>query len=261
MNKANYTENGNSSYPITTESFDFIQNQILLLQQLTMIYGNKTIFTNGDQKYVIINGELLPLNGSSENNTHIKVVAVDYDVTANGETYKAVTTTREAVYTSEASASESYAKGEFNEIKKDLPSILNDLKSLASGDAEIFAALGQLSGTLDTMQADMTNLKSDLKSDHAAMKTEILAAMGRFMPKYTIIDFAALPTNSNVPSGWAPLGQIKYDDDDDIPILSAGGYKWVNSNTNRLLYTGTFNGKFGDLTYADKDPYKLIKLF
>lgn len=86
-------------YPVSTETFDFIQNQILLLQQLTALAADNIIIRepNGDTPGLcIINGELLPLTGETDN--RIQILQTTEDITAGAETFRQARTLRVARY-------------------------------------------------------------------------------------------------------------------------------------------------------------------
>lgn len=69
MNKANYLDK--PTYPWASEDFDFIQNNILLLQKLTMLGGPGNYILEGCVKtgttyspgIVVMDGEILPFEG------------------------------------------------------------------------------------------------------------------------------------------------------------------------------------------------------
>jgi len=71
MNKGNFLDNQN--FPVSSETFDFMQNMILLTAQLTSLGGSGNYILSGCVKtgtnysagYVVINGEILPFDGGA----------------------------------------------------------------------------------------------------------------------------------------------------------------------------------------------------
>lgn len=98
------TSNGEGKYPLSTQTLDFIQQQVLLLQQMSAISGGKVIIREPDgtnEGIVVIDGELLPMSATPIRSSSIKyitVVTTKQDIVADGETYKEARTYRVAKY-------------------------------------------------------------------------------------------------------------------------------------------------------------------
>lgn len=114
------TETGGAGkYPLSIQTLDFIQSQILLLQQLSLIGGNRFVLKepkNNVPGAVVIDGEVLILSAKPERTTGTKYVSVKTekeDIEADGEVYKDARTTRTASY-STTKTDECYELNTFN---------------------------------------------------------------------------------------------------------------------------------------------------
>lgn len=127
MQKANYISTatptgGQGKYPLSTQTLDFIQQQVLLLQQFGLIGGNKYILKQPDGKntgVVFIEGEVLTLAAKptpSANIKYINVTTKKEDIKADGETYKEARTYRTAALSSSGSG-ESYEYSKFTVLE------------------------------------------------------------------------------------------------------------------------------------------------
>lgn len=104
---------GVGKYPLSTQTLDFIQSQILLLEQLSLIGGKKFILKEPDGTNtgaVVIDGEVLilaekPVMGSAIK--YVSVVTEKQNIEADGETYIEARTIRKAYY-STTKTEESY---------------------------------------------------------------------------------------------------------------------------------------------------------
>lgn len=99
MDKANYTTNDKSRYPLSTEGLDFIQRQIELIYSVAELHGRNYILqeatasTNG---VIVVDGEMMPLKGSP--NAYIQVVE-EYDtLEADGMVFEKARVRRHAEY-------------------------------------------------------------------------------------------------------------------------------------------------------------------
>ena len=100
MNRQLFKNNGHSKFPMSTDALDFIQEQIFLAYQLSYLAGDNVIIRNSTASQsglCIYGGELLPLTGTPAK--YIFVNSAQQSVTANGETFDNVRTTRTAIYT------------------------------------------------------------------------------------------------------------------------------------------------------------------
>lgn len=115
MQKANYlntrTASGNSGkYPLSTQTLDFIQQQIMLLQQLGYIGGSKYILRQPDGKNAglcYIDGEFYTLAAKPVMSDAIKFVCIatkTENIKADGETYAEARTYKTAALSSTSSS-------------------------------------------------------------------------------------------------------------------------------------------------------------
>ena len=110
---------GTGKYPLSTQTLDFIQSQILLLQQLSLIGGNRFVLKEPKDNApgaVVIDGEVLILSAKPERTTGTKYISVkteSQDIEADGEVYKEARTVRTASY-STTKTSECYELNTFN---------------------------------------------------------------------------------------------------------------------------------------------------
>ena len=167
MNKQNF-KNGNAMFPISTDALDFMQEQTLLVAQLTALAGSRVIIrkpTSGQDGLCIFDGELLPLTGVATG-THIQIAETTTDIIARGTTYKDARVVRQAVYT--------------------------------DGDGESVETFEVLD-TMLTLKNSIANLNSALESEKS-MRAQ------HDVPKGTIIDWYGACMCSQVPYGWIPCG-------------------------------------------------------
>lgn len=144
MKTASYTTvqtaSGNSGkYPLSTQTLDFIQSQILLLQKLSLTVGNRYIIKKPDGEssgVVVIDGEVLDLAATpvyNEEATKYIVVTVTKDsITADDETYLEARITRTAAFATSAVGDEIYDIADFVDFSESgiWDKILSDLKDL-----------------------------------------------------------------------------------------------------------------------------------
>lgn len=167
MNKQNF-KNGNAMFPISTDALDFMQEQTLLVAQLTALAGSRVIVrkpTNGKDGLCIFDGELLPLTGTATG-THIQIAETTTDITARGTTYKDARVVRQAVYT--------------------------------NGDGESVETFVVLDNML-TLKTSIANLNS-------ALETEKITRAQHDVPKGTIIDWYGVCKCDQLPYGFVPCG-------------------------------------------------------
>lgn len=99
MNKQLFKDNGNNKFPVSTDTLDFMQEQIFLAYKLAALAGGYVIIQNSTasrEGLCIYNGELMPLKGAPD--TCIIPDNHAEDITANGETFRGVRVTHYAQY-------------------------------------------------------------------------------------------------------------------------------------------------------------------
>ena len=108
MNIANYLEASASTgrYPLSVQSLDFIQQQILLLQSLIRLGGKRYMLvrpTPTSDGIIALDGELITVKACEipdRNPVNFRIFTQQQDVTALGMTYNGAVTIRWAAYSS-----------------------------------------------------------------------------------------------------------------------------------------------------------------
>lgn len=113
MDKINYlsnsTVNQTGKYPVTIQGLNFIQNQILALQNIALAGGKNYILKPSTQTspgIVVLDGEILPLIGLPRNSTYkyLKIVEnTETDIITDNGTYRGLRTVREVRYSTNSS--------------------------------------------------------------------------------------------------------------------------------------------------------------
>lgn len=119
MDSANYLNN-QGSYPVSAETFDFIQGQINFVAQLTSSLGKNVIIkdsSSSEKGLVIFEGELLPLVGDKSDFITIREKVVS--ITAKGTTYEDARKMRTAEYTHIANGENSKLVGYFEVVNEE----------------------------------------------------------------------------------------------------------------------------------------------
>lgn len=128
MQKAGYTTTqvqgvDSGRYPLSTQTLEFIQGQVMLLQLLGFIGGNRYILKAPDGTnagIVYIDGELLSIDRTpamSATMKYIIVRTVNEDIHADGDTYSEARTYRTAyLSTSNNGATEAYELSKFSTL-------------------------------------------------------------------------------------------------------------------------------------------------
>lgn len=133
--------NGEGKYPLSTQTLEFIQQQILLLQEVVAIAGGKVILKEPDGTntgLLALDGEVLPIAASPKLTTAIKYVYVitkKTNIEADGEIYQEARTVRTAKFaaaTSYAPDTVVYKIGDFTKLTTNttLAEKVNNMPSL-----------------------------------------------------------------------------------------------------------------------------------
>ena len=104
MNTANF-KNSNSRYPLSTDTLEFMQQQIHLAYGLASLYGENYIIrqsTANADGLIVIKGELMPLKGTPQ--TRIYINQKNSNIEAAGLTFADARIERYAFYTRLATA-------------------------------------------------------------------------------------------------------------------------------------------------------------
>lgn len=113
MNRQNFLGEGHNyegKFPISANTFDFMQNQIEFVSQLASAFGDNVLLkraTNTKDGLIVLNGELLPLHAGTSTGNYYHIVENKEDIEAQGTLYADARVTRYAERTpSSASAIE-----------------------------------------------------------------------------------------------------------------------------------------------------------
>lgn len=168
MKTAAYTSAATSAgktgvYPLSTEALEFIQSQVQLLQQLSLIGGSRYILKEPDGTSTgvcVIDGEVFTMAASpvlSSSIKYINVTETTEDIEADGETYEGVRTTRTAAYSS-SEGSEAYSISEFTSF---------------ATNSTLYAQVQQLPATVLTYLADVLEEKLSVLSVSGMTTTKL----------------------------------------------------------------------------------------
>ena len=162
------TTGGVGKYPLSTQALDFIQSQILLLQNLSLIGGNRYILKAPDGTNtgcVVIDGEVFALPASPAMSDRMKYVVIKtekQDITADGETYKDARTVRTAALSPTKSESEAYEINQFNnfatntalnaQIKQMPETVLKYLQDVMAEKLSSLSVTGLTQAQLDNLR-------------------------------------------------------------------------------------------------------------
>lgn len=135
------TNNGEGKYPLSTQTLEFIQQQILLLQEVVAIAGGKVILKEPDGTntgLLALDGEVLPIAATPQLTSAIKYVYVitqKKNIEADGEIYKEARTVRTAKFaaaTPNAADTQVYKIGDFTKLTTNttLAEKINNMPSL-----------------------------------------------------------------------------------------------------------------------------------
>lgn len=171
MQKANYTNTattsgGQGKYPLSTQTLDFIQQQVMILQLLGYIGGSKYILRQPDGTntgLVFIDGEVLTLAAKpipSANIRYINVTTKKTDIKADGETYTEARVYRTAALSAAANG-ESYEYSKFTVLEtnqtlgekiKQVPQVvLNYLEDILAEKMPLLTKEGVTQAQLDAL--------------------------------------------------------------------------------------------------------------
>ena len=162
-------------YPLSTQTLDFIQSQIELLQSLAQIGGKRYILkesANGALGIVVIDGEVLPLANTRGTNKAIKIIEQRADVVADGTTYAEARIYRSAKYvpTYTENTPNLYPISDFHKLSTNeaLLSITQNYSPvIESIDARLYVVTGVYSRT--QLDGQLTNMRLHCKTGSAVI--------------------------------------------------------------------------------------------
>ncbi|MGN0235837.1 MAG: hypothetical protein ACI4BD_05965 [Paludibacteraceae bacterium] len=187
-------KNGNARFPVSTDTLQFIQEQIQLIAKMAYIIGGskdeyavikQPSSPSAMDGLCIFNGELLPLMGNSREDG-IEIIETKEDITANGITFTGARTRRYANYT--------------------------------SGGNEYSDTFGFL--TLHDQLLKYTALEALHKQDKKALEQlisdEAATRAQHDLPKGSIIDWYGTCNCASIPYGYVPCGRFFTGSSSDI---------------------------------------------
>lgn len=118
MNKQDFlNENYSGKFPISANTFDFMQSQTEFVSKIAAAFGNNVILkkptTNNRDGLIVINGELMPLQYSSPTTGYYKIEEEKESIVAQNTEYTDARITRYAVL---RSIQTSYPKSSFVDL-------------------------------------------------------------------------------------------------------------------------------------------------
>ena len=110
MNRQNFLGEGHNyegKFPISANTFDFMQNQTEFVSQLASAFGDNVLLkraTNTKDGLIVLNGELLPLHAGTSTGNYYHIVEKKKDIEAQGTLYADARVTRYAERTSSSAS-------------------------------------------------------------------------------------------------------------------------------------------------------------
>lgn len=100
MDKQNFlSATFNGRFPISANTFEFMQNSIEFVSQLASVFGNNVLLkraTGTKNGLIVLGGELLPLQANSSNGNYYQIIENSETVTAQGIEFAGARITRVA---------------------------------------------------------------------------------------------------------------------------------------------------------------------
>ena len=215
MNTQNF-KNNQARFPLSTDTLNFMQEQILLVAQLAEgLFGKdkKAILrkpTSTQDGLCIINGEVLPLKGTETGATGVDIAFTSEDITAQGLTFEAARLSRYAVYTTSSTPTHRltdflYAANAFSLCQK----ILSNTQNIQSISQEIGTAQDDINN-LETNLTSVSQKISSAEENISNLQDDVLILDNHKLPAGTVIDYYSTDpiTHLNCPYGFVPTGTI-----------------------------------------------------
>lgn len=214
MNYQNF-KNGQAKFPVSTETFDFMQEQILLVTRLAEAIGANVIIkqptlssspsTPGSDGLIIVNGELLPFKWGHGNT--IVVCETSEDITAGTQTFVAARTRRWAQH-----GLGGIPLSNFTTLQ-DMVQLMSRISTIEGNymtSAAINALVDGLQNTLQTEISGIDGRVATIENSYitqAAFIDAFANASKHHLPYRTVIDWYGSSLSwSHVPYGFVPCG-------------------------------------------------------
>ena len=289
MNSQNF-KNGNHRFPVSTESLEFIQQQIYLIARLSSLAGTNVIIKQPtsstlpgaqtqllsfDSQYspfaglVIINGLLYPLYGDATK-PYISISTTQESVQVPGEQDPLqVRTYRYAYYCN----SGTYNAENFitvNSIKTIMSRIAaiegaymteNAIRALVSSTQNTLqTALNSTNGNLSALANRVGTIENNYKT--ASEINELLNANAKHhLPKCSVIDWycAGYIAFDKVPDGFVPCGRVILGATFSASSLSNELAKWRAKYSDIQISSGSISKSSNSYTYILVNVSRLNK--
>lgn len=231
MNTQNF-KNNQARFPLSTDTLNFMQEQILLVAQLAEgLFGKdkKAILrkpTSTQDGLCIINGEVLPLKGTETGATGVNIAFTSEDITAQGLTFEAARVSRYAVYTTSSSPTHR----------------LTDFLYTANAFS-LYEKILANSNDIISVYQEISTLQDD-----------VLILDNHKLPAGTVIDYYSTDqiTHLNCPYGFVPTGTISSAGSLDIRDIQS---LWIPNGVN--VRTANISPIYYDPTLGPITTYKI----
>lgn len=205
MDKQNFM-NGLNKFPVSTETFNFMQEQIYLVARFAEAIGANVIITPpiaSADGLVIVDGELLPLKNG--HGTGIIVTETFDDVTAGTQTFERARTKRCARYALGGTPLSSFT------TLQNMVQLMGRILAIENSyitEAAVTALVQGLQSSINGLDTRVTNIQNTCATQ-AALSQALADAAKHHLPKHSVIDwYGSSLTVAAVPEGFVPCGSF-----------------------------------------------------
>lgn len=260
--------NGQAKFPVSTETLDFIQNQIFLTARLCSLAGQNVIITPATATtdgLVVINGELLPLLAGTAKQ-YIQIVETKQSIVAGTQTFTDVRIIRHAQY-----ANSGTPVSQFTTIDN-IVRLMQRISTIEDNyltETAIRALVQTVQTNLNTTNGNLTSLASKVNTLEATYMTrtaieDALAANAQHhLPKGSVIDWShnGYIAYDDVPYGYIPCGKviIGMTNSMNATQLSNELNKWRNHYSDVHITNSTITKKNIDNIFVQYNYIQIIK--
>ncbi len=290
MKTASYTSTqtetgGSGKYPISTQTLDFIQSQILLLQQLALIGGSRYILQEPDGKaagVAVIDGEVIALTANPVRNNNVKYVVVKtekQDIEADGETYLEARTVRTASYSTAQTGGEEYDINTFTnfatnttlatQIKQMPETVLTYLRDVMNEKLSSLEVPGMTKAKLDSIKTPcLISCKDSVALFNGATNYSVMVRLmgGIVHQELTLPDSQKFVRTFNG-TVWSSWGRVNDNLHIEVKIARNTVYlrhSYLPADADILLLRKKKRSKFrstgGDKAYAKNKGKRITRL-
>lgn len=210
MNKQLFTNNGHAKFPISTETFTFIQEQIFLTARLATLAGQNVILVNSTSTtdgLIVVEGELLPLKGSVKQ--YIQVIEEKETITAMTEVFEDVRITRYVQYSDSGILASTFT------VVPTIAALLAQVTAIEKNyitSQTVQFIVEQLNQSLKNHADSINGLSKSVTTieNNYNTKQEITDLLNQnaqhHLPKGAIIDWYGTADFDHIPYGFVPCG-------------------------------------------------------